>query len=107
VITAAGPFPVLEEMSIMAVIEPSGWQRSRRPASADGPSNSARSGTCCTTCVSRLGGNCWQKIANIRVFAVATVNGTVLKTAFAKGTVVAQYDDPSVIPYRSCANQTV
>jgi hypothetical protein len=31
----------------------------------------------------------------------------VLKTAFAKGTVVTQYDDASVIPYRSCANQTV
>lgn len=29
-----------------------------------------------------------------RVFAIATVNGTVLKTAVARVTVVAQYDDP-------------
>ena len=29
-----------------------------------------------------------------RVLAIATINGTVLKTAAAKVTVVAQYDDP-------------
>jgi hypothetical protein len=40
-------------------------ERSGRPAFGGGPSNSTSNGTCCNTCASNLGENCWWKVGNM------------------------------------------
>ena len=61
----AGRFLVREEMSTIVGIELSGWPRFGKPACGDERSDSMSSWTCCNTCVSKRGGNCWPKVASM------------------------------------------
>src|SRR5713101_3287238 len=53
-------------MFTIPAIAASGWPRSRRPACADGPSNSISNWTCCSTCASKPDENYCRKVASIR-----------------------------------------
>jgi len=51
--------------STILVIEPSGWARSRKPASVAEPNDSTSNWTCCSTCASKRAASCWRRVASM------------------------------------------
>jgi transposase len=47
------------------VIEPNGWPRFGKPTCGDEPNDSMSNWTCCNTCVSKRGGNCWRRVESM------------------------------------------
>src|SRR5437870_6755193 len=63
---AAGRFLVPDGTSTIPAIAVSGWGKFQRPALAAELSNFISNWTCCSTCASKPGANCWRRVASIR-----------------------------------------
>ena len=53
------------DVSLSSASSASGWTRSGKPACGVGPNDSMSNWTCCNTCVSKRGGNCWRRVASM------------------------------------------